>query len=49
MRDLYRMKKSVWATLFHNYDIANEEEKHQFCPRLRTNLCMLWSDKLSPD
>ena len=38
--DLYGMKKSVRPTLFHNCDIANAEEKHQFCPHLRTScLC----------
>ena len=35
--DLYGMKKLVWATLFHNCDIANEKERHQFCPCLRTS------------
>ena len=28
--DLYGMKISVWATLFHNCDIANEEEDINF-------------------
>ena len=28
--DLYGMKKSVWATLFHNCDKANKEERHKF-------------------
>ena len=46
--DLYGMKKSVRPTLFHNCDIANAEEKHQFCPHLRTSWSMWWSDKIAP-
>ena len=41
--DLYGMKKSVWATLFHNCGIANEE-----CPYLSKSSCIWWSDKLTP-
>ena len=44
--DLYGMKKSV--TSFHNCDIANEEERHQFFLRLLTSWCMWWSNKLTP-
>ena len=46
--DLYGMKKPVWTTLFHNCGIVNEEERHQFCSRLRTSWFMWWSDKLTP-
>ena len=46
--DLYGMEKSVGATLFHNFDMANEEERHQYCPRLSTSWCMWWSNKLTP-
>ena len=45
---LYGMKKSVWAILFHNCDIGNEEERHQFCPFLRKSWCIRWSNKLTP-
>ena len=33
--------------MFHNCNIANEEERHQFCPRFCTSWCMWWSDKLT--
>ena len=45
---LYGMKKSVWATLFHNCDIGNEEERHPFCAFLCKSWCMRWSNKLTP-
>ena len=34
--------------MFDICDIANEEERHQFCPCLCTSWCMQWSDKLTP-
>ena len=32
VNDLHKMKKSVWATLFHNCDISNEKERYLFAP-----------------
>jgi hypothetical protein len=42
------MKKAVWAVLIHSSDIANEEDRHKFCPRATDSWCMWWSDKLTP-
>ena len=44
---LYAMKKSVWATLYHNSDIKNEEVRHQFCPRDKESWCLYQSDKVT--
>lgn len=43
---LYGIKNSVSATLLYNCEIANKKERQQFCPCLRTSLCMWWSNKL---
>ena len=38
--NLYNMQKSVWAVLFHNSDIEDENIRHQFCPRTKTSWCL---------
>ena len=31
--NLYKMKKCVWAVLYHNTAISHDSERHKFCPR----------------
>ena len=38
--DLYQMKKCVWAVLYHNCDISDENVRHQFCPRSKDSWCL---------
>jgi len=45
--NFYNMQKSVWAVLFHNSDIEDENTRHQFCPRSNTSWCLWQSDKLT--
>jgi hypothetical protein len=44
---LYPMKKSVWAVLFHNSNISNPIERHQFCPQSKNSWCLWQADKLN--
>lgn len=44
---LYAMKKSVWATLYHNSDIKDENVRHQFCPRSKDSWCLFQADKIT--
>ena len=39
LKGIYEMKKSIWATLFHNSNIIDETEWHQFCPRCINSWC----------
>ena len=45
--NIYAMKKSVFATLFHCTDIKDEDVRHQFCPRSETSWCLYQRDKLT--
>ena len=46
VNNLYQMKKCVWAVLFHNSNISDENVRHQFCPRTRDSWCLFQSDKI---
>ena len=41
------MKKVVWAVLFHNCDISDENIRHQFCPLEENSWCMWQADKFT--
>ena len=45
--NIYTMKKSVWATLYHNSDIEDASERHMFCPRSLDSWCIWQADQLS--
>lgn len=45
--NIYRMKKCVWAVLYHNSDISNENVRHQFCPREGNSWCLWQADKIN--
>ena len=47
LHDEYIMRKCIWAALYHNCDIKDENERHQFCPRTEDTRCLWWSDKLT--
>ena len=47
--NIYNKKKSVWAVLYHNCDIADEDERHKFCPRTKDSWCIWQSNKLTGD
>ena len=47
VKDVYQMKKSVWAVLFHNCAIADLEERHKFCPRTANGWYLYQADKIS--
>ena len=47
LNNLYAMKKCVWAILYHNTDICDEEMRHQFCPRTKDTWCLYQSDKVT--
>ena len=47
VNNVYKMKKCIWAVLFHNADIAGESVRHQFCPREIDSWCLWQSDKLT--
>ena len=42
-------QKTFWATLLHNFDIANGKQRNQFCSHLRTSWCLWRLHKLTPD
>ena len=44
---LYAMKKSVLAILWHFTDIKNLDVRYQFCPRLAISWCKYQVDKIS--
>jgi hypothetical protein len=41
--NIYAMKKSIFAILFHFTNIPNQDERHQFCPRDSESWCRYWS------
>ena len=45
--DLYAMKKSVGAILYHLTENDDNEERHKFCPRTKDSWCKYQSDKLT--
>ncbi len=45
--DLYGMKKAVGAVLFHCSDIADDNIRHKFCPRIVNGWCKWQHDKLT--
>ena len=47
VNDLYGMKKSVAAVLFHYSESRDDETRHQFCLRTETSWCKYQADKLT--
>ena len=47
LNSIYEMKKSIWATLFHNSNIIDETERHQFCHRCINRWCMWQPNELT--
>ena len=45
--NLYAMKKSIGAVLFHCSDISNENIRHQFCPRTGKGWCKWQNDEIN--
>ena len=45
--NLYVMKKSVGAILYHLTENNDNEERHKFCPRTVDSWCKYQSDKLT--
>ena len=45
--NLYKMKKCVWAVLYHNTAISDESERHKFCPREANSWCLWQADKIT--
>ena len=45
--NMYAMKKAIIAVMHHSSDIANEEERHKYCPRTKNGWCKWWTDKLN--
>ena len=45
--NLYAMKKSIGAVLFHCSDISNETVRHQFCPRTGHGWCKWQNDQIN--
>ena len=45
--NLYAMKKSVAAVLYHSTDKPDLEKRHQYCPRSKDSWCKYQSDKLT--
>ena len=41
---IYAMKKSIYASLFHNSEL-DPEKRHQFCPRTITSWCKWQKEK----
>jgi hypothetical protein len=42
-RDLYAMKKAVYAILFHFTEFGDVNLRHQFCPRKSDSWCKFWA------
>ena len=47
VNDLYGMKKSVAAVLFHYSESTSSEERHKFCLRTEDSWCKFQADKLT--
>ena len=45
--NLYVMKKAIGAVLYHCSDIANEDDRHKYCPRDANGWCKWQQDKIS--
>ena len=45
--NIENMKRSIIAVLYHNSDIANEGERHKYCPRAQNSWCKWWLDVLN--
>ena len=45
--ELYQMKKSVGAILYHLSQNENDEDRHKFCPPTKDSWCKFQSDKLT--
>lgn len=47
VNNLYKMKKCVYAVLYHNSNIADLITRHQFCPRDVNSWCLWQSDQIT--
>ena len=45
--NIYFLRKSIWATLFHNTNFFDKKVRHQFCPRNKDSWCLWQADKIT--